>query len=44
MNRIDAAFEKARSENRSALIPFITCGDPDLEATLLVRQRLTHRS
>ena len=34
MNRIDAAFEKARSENRSALIPFITCGDPDLEATL----------
>ena len=34
MNRIDAAFERARAEKRAALIPFITGGDPDLEATL----------
>lgn len=34
MNRIDAAFERTRRENRAALIPFITCGDPDLETTL----------
>ena len=33
MNRIDAAFRRLRRENGTALIPFITAGDPDLETT-----------
>ena len=33
MNRIDACFEKLKSENKKALITFITAGDPDLETT-----------
>ena len=33
MNRIDRAFEIARKENRAALVPFITAGDPDLDTT-----------
>ncbi|HTO55777.1 MAG TPA: tryptophan synthase subunit alpha [Myxococcota bacterium] len=33
MNRIDAAFAKARAEKRAALIVFVTGGDPDLETT-----------
>ena len=33
MNRIDAAFERARAESRAALIVFVTAGDPDLETT-----------
>ena len=33
MNRIDAAFQRARAEKRAALIVFATAGDPDLETT-----------
>lgn len=33
MNRIDALFERLRSEGRRALMPFITAGDPDLPTT-----------
>lgn len=33
MNRIDAAFERARAEGRAALIVFVSAGDPDLETT-----------
>lgn len=33
MNRIDALFTRLRSENRRALMPFITAGDPDLATT-----------
>ncbi len=33
MNRIDILTETLRKENRSALVPFITAGDPDLETT-----------
>jgi tryptophan synthase alpha chain len=33
MNRIDAAFERARREDRAALIVFLTGGDPDIETT-----------
>jgi tryptophan synthase alpha chain len=33
VNRIDRAFERARAENRAALIVFITAGDPDLDTT-----------
>ncbi|MCR8842952.1 tryptophan synthase subunit alpha [Paenibacillus sp. SC116] len=34
MNRMDAAFEKLKSEGKSALIPFITVGDPHIDITL----------
>lgn len=33
MNLIDAVFERLRKQNRKAFIPFITAGDPDLNAT-----------
>jgi tryptophan synthase alpha chain len=33
VNRIDRAFERARAENRAALIVFATAGDPDLETS-----------
>ncbi len=33
MGRIEAAFERLRMEKRSALIPFLTAGDPDLATT-----------
>ena len=32
-NRIDECFAKLRAEGGTALIPFITAGDPDLETT-----------
>lgn len=34
MSRIDARFEKLRSEGRKALIPFITAGDPNPDITV----------
>lgn len=33
MNRIEAAFARLKSENRRGFIPFVTAGDPDLQAT-----------
>jgi tryptophan synthase alpha chain len=36
MNPIDALFERLRSQGRKAFIPFLTAGDPDLEATELL--------
>lgn len=33
MTKIDATFERLRSSNQKALMPFITAGDPDLEFT-----------
>jgi tryptophan synthase alpha chain len=33
MNRIDALFARLRREDRRALMPFITAGDPDLATT-----------
>lgn len=33
MNRIDALFARLRAENRRALMPFVTAGDPDLAAS-----------
>lgn len=39
MNRIDALFSRLRSENRRALMPFLTAGDPDLQMTsALIRE------
>ncbi len=34
MSRIDSCFAKLKSSQRKALIPFITAGDPSLEATV----------
>ncbi len=36
VNRIDRAFEGLRAKGRKALIPFITAGDPDLDATAAI--------
>ncbi|HHT9110973.1 MAG TPA: tryptophan synthase subunit alpha [Candidatus Brocadiaceae bacterium] len=33
MNRIDKKFTELKSKNKSAFIPFITAGDPDLQTT-----------
>lgn len=34
MNRIDARFAALKAQGRKALVPFITAGDPSLEATV----------
>ena len=34
MSRIKKKFEELSQNNRRALIPFITAGDPNLEVTL----------
>lgn len=33
MNRIEQTFNKLRKQKQKALIPFITCGDPDISVT-----------
>ncbi|MBD2845152.1 tryptophan synthase subunit alpha [Paenibacillus sp. IB182496] len=39
MNRIDAAFAQLRERGETALIPFLTVGDPDRETTIgLIRE------
>ncbi len=40
MNRIDDKFAQLRAARRKALIPFITAGDPSLEATVPVMHAL----
>ncbi len=40
MNRIDTCFAKLEALSRKALIPFITAGDPSLEATVPVMHAL----
>ncbi len=40
MSRIAARFAELRSENRAAFIPFITAGDPDVETTAALLERL----
>ncbi|OAB44288.1 tryptophan synthase subunit alpha [Paenibacillus glacialis] len=34
MNLMDQTFEVLKSQNRTALIPFLTVGDPDIETTV----------
>ncbi|MFD2672908.1 tryptophan synthase subunit alpha [Marinicrinis sediminis] len=34
MNRIDQTFEKLKSEGRTAYIPFVTMGDPNLDTSI----------
>ncbi len=43
MSAIDELFTKLRAENRKALMPFITAGDPDLKFTAEVLQELVAR-
>lgn len=40
MNRIDAKFQSLKSTGRKALVPFVTAGDPSLEATVPVMHAL----
>ena len=40
MNRIDTRFAQLKSANRKALVPFITAGDPSLDATVPVMHAL----
>jgi len=40
MNRIDAAFEQLRSRGETALVPFLTIGDPDLATSVEIIQAL----
>ncbi|MDQ6418220.1 tryptophan synthase subunit alpha [Paenibacillus sp. LHD-117] len=40
MNLIDQKFASLKAEGRSALIPFITVGDPDADTTLALIQEL----
>lgn len=40
VDRIDACFSRLRASRRKALIPFITAGDPGLEATVPVMHAL----
>ena len=41
MRRIDATFERLRAAGRTALIPYVTAGDPSLAATLPIMRALT---
>ena len=43
MNRIDTLFSRLRSENRRALMPFVTAGDPDLATTALLITELVNQ-
>ena len=40
MNRIDTAFARLRAAGRTALIPYVTAGDPALAATVPVLHAL----
>jgi tryptophan synthase alpha chain len=43
MNAIDGLFQRLRAQGRRAFIPFVTAGDPDLEATGLLVRELARR-
>lgn len=39
MNLIDQAFDRLKNEGKTALIPFLTVGDPDVDTTIeIIRQ------
>jgi tryptophan synthase alpha chain len=42
MNAIDALFHRLRAQKRKAFIPFVTAGDPDLDATGRLVRELAH--
>ena len=43
MSAIDELFATLRAENRKALMPFVTAGDPDLEFTAAIIKELVKR-
>jgi tryptophan synthase alpha chain len=43
VNRIDSAFARLRKEGRKAFMPFVTAGDPTLEATAAILTELDRR-
>ena len=43
MNPIDTLFQRLRSQKRKAFIPFVTAGDPSLDATAQVVRRMRMR-
>src|SRR5947209_8131830 len=43
MNPIDTLFQQLRREGRKAFIPFVTAGDPDLDATAQAVRELARR-
>ncbi len=43
MNPIDVLFQRLRSQGRKAFIPFLTAGDPDLEASQFLVSALAGR-
>ena len=43
MNPIDGLFQRLRSQGRKAFIPFVTAGDPDLDATAYLVRDLAVR-
>lgn len=43
MSSIDRLFERLRARRRKALMPFVTAGDPDLDFTEQLIQRLANR-
>ncbi|MBE7682476.1 MULTISPECIES: tryptophan synthase subunit alpha [Paenibacillus] len=40
MNRMDQTFLRLKEQNRTALIPFLTVGDPDVETTIDIIKEL----
>ncbi|MFX3633475.1 MAG: tryptophan synthase subunit alpha [Candidatus Pristimantibacillus sp.] len=40
MNLIDAAFARLKEEGKTALIPFLTMGDPDVATSIAIIQKL----
>jgi tryptophan synthase alpha chain len=43
MNPIDSVFARLRAEKRTALMPFVSAGDPDLSATAALLRELARR-
>ena len=41
MNRIDATFQMLKAQGKTALMPFITIGDPDLPTSLAIIEQIT---
>jgi tryptophan synthase alpha chain len=40
VSRIPGLFDRLRTEGRTALIPFVTAGDPDLDVTLAIMRHM----
>jgi tryptophan synthase alpha chain len=43
MNAIDTTFQRLRTAERKAFIPFLTAGDPDLDTTVKLAQEVARR-